>query len=72
MLDDDLKVPLDGQPKKPTTMSPFAVVVTDGATANQLLGVNAPLCESTGVDFWMSLKSRTAPAAFAAEDQDQL
>jgi hypothetical protein len=40
--------------------------------ANQLLGVNAPLCESTGTDFSIPLKSRIAPAAAAAADQDQL
>jgi hypothetical protein len=72
MRDDDLKVPLDARPKKPTTMSPFPVVVTEGATARKLSGLNAPLCESTGADFWTSLKSRIAPAAFAGEAQDQL
>jgi hypothetical protein len=72
MREDDLKVPLAARPKKPTTMSPFPVVVTEGASANQLFGLNAPLCESTGADFRTSLKSRIAPAAFAGEDQDQL
>jgi hypothetical protein len=53
-------------------MSSFSVVVTEGATANQLWGVNAPLCESTGVALSMPLKSRIAPAAVAVVGQDQL
>jgi hypothetical protein len=72
MLEGDRSGLFDASPKKPTTMSSFAVVVTEGATANQLLGVNAPLCESTGTDFSIPLKSRIAPAAAAAADQDQL
>ena len=72
MLEGDLRALPSAIPKKPTTMSLFAVVVTDGATANQFLGVNAPLCESTGVVCAIPLKSSTAPAAMAAEDHDQL
>ena len=63
---------LEARPKKPTTMSSFAVVVTEGATANQLWGVKAPLCESIGIALSMPLKSRIAPAAVAVVDQDQL
>jgi hypothetical protein len=67
----DLRVWLEETPKKPTTMSPAAAVVSEGATATLLLGVNAPLCESTGVDRSRPLKSRIAPAAVAVEGQDQ-
>jgi hypothetical protein len=50
-------------PKKPTTMSFGAVVVTEGAMTDLLAGVNAPLCESTGEDRLRPLKSTTLPAA---------
>jgi hypothetical protein len=49
-------------PKKPTTMSSGAVVVTEGATTDLLAGVNAPLWESTGDDRFTPLKSTTLPA----------
>jgi hypothetical protein len=49
--------------KKPTTVSFFAVVVTDGATNEVLCGTYAPLCESTGEVGSIPLKSRIAPAA---------
>jgi hypothetical protein len=58
-----LIVLLEAMPKKPTTTSPAVVVVTDGATKDRLVGVNAPLCESTGADTSMPLVSRIAPAA---------
>jgi len=57
--------------KKPSTMSFFAVVVTDGATNDVLSRVNAPPCESTGEVVSMPLKSRIAPAADACEPTDQ-
>jgi hypothetical protein len=59
-------------PKKPTTRSPAAVVVTDGATKNRFSSVKAPLCESTGVDTSTPLTSRIAPAAEADEPKVQL
>jgi hypothetical protein len=49
-------------PKKPTTRSPSAVVVTDGAMKDRLAGVNAPLCESTGIDPAAPLTSTIEPA----------
>jgi hypothetical protein len=58
--------------KKPTTVSFFAVVVTDGALNEVLRGVNAPLCESTGELVSTPLKSRIAPAAEACESTDQV
>jgi hypothetical protein len=72
MREGDLSGLFEAMPKKPTTMSSFAVVVTEGAPVNQLWGVNAPLCESTGVARSMPLKSRIAAAAVAVEAQDQL
>ncbi len=72
MPEGDHSVLVEARPKKPTTMSSLAEVVTDGATANLLSGVDAPLCESTGADWSMPLKSRIAPAAVAVEDQVQL
>jgi hypothetical protein len=54
-------------PKKARTMSPGALVVTDGATKELLCAVNAPLCESRAVDRSMSLRSRMAPAAETVE-----
>jgi hypothetical protein len=50
-------------PKKPTTMSFGALVVTEGAMIDLLAGVDAPLCESTGEDRLRPLKSTTLPAA---------
>jgi len=58
--------------KNPTTVSLFAVVVTDGAPNDVLRGVNAPLCESTGELVSMPLKSRIAPAAEACEPTSQV
>jgi hypothetical protein len=58
-------------PKKPTTTSVGDVVMTEGARIDLLLGVNAPLCPSTGALRAMPLKSRTAPAAAALEESDQ-
>jgi hypothetical protein len=49
--------------KKPTTISFGAVVVIDGAAKDALSGVNAPLCESIGVDRSTPLTSRIAPTA---------
>ncbi|MFL5903199.1 MAG: hypothetical protein ACJ75Q_10995 [Gaiellaceae bacterium] len=57
--------------KNPTTTSPAAVVLTDGATNERLLGVNAPLCESTGEAEAMPLKSRIDPPRGEGEDTDQ-
>jgi hypothetical protein len=57
--------------KKPTTRSPFAVVVTDGAENEVPWRVNAPLWESTGEVVSIPLKSRIAPAAEACEPTDQ-
>jgi hypothetical protein len=56
--------------KKPSTMSFFVVVVTDGATNEVLRRVNAPPCESTGEVVSMPLKSRIAPAADVCEPTD--
>jgi hypothetical protein len=53
--------------KKATTRSPAALVVTDGATNDLLVGVNAPLCESTGADTSTPSTSRIAPAADTSE-----
>ena len=58
-------------PKNPTTTSSDAVVITEGARIDLLVGVNAPLCESTGDDRAMPLKSKTEPAAAAREASDQ-
>ena len=57
--------------KKPTTTSPGTVVVIDGAVANLVSGMNAPLCASIGVVRSTFLKSRTAPVAEDDEDSDQ-
>ena len=57
-------------PKKPMTMSPGTVVVTDGAVGNLVSGVKAPLCESIGVRRSTFAKSRIAPVAEAAELSD--
>lgn len=54
-------------PKKPTTTSPGTVAVTEGARGYFVLGVKAPLWESTGVVRSTFLKSRTPPVA---EDPD--
>jgi hypothetical protein len=59
-------------PKKPTTISPAIVAVTDGAAKERLSGVNAPLCESMGADESIPLTSRIAPAADTAEARVQL
>jgi len=59
-------------PKKPTTMSPADVVVTEGARMDMLPDVKAPLCESTGVAGSTFLKSMTAPAADVCDPRDQL
>ena len=60
-------VQTDVMAKKATTRSPAALVVTDGATNDVLIGVNAPLCESTGADTSTPSTSRIAPAADASE-----
>jgi hypothetical protein len=65
-----LSVLLPVRPKKPTTTSSDAVVVSEGAGTFLLWGVNAPLCESTGDDFARPLKSKTAPAAAALDASD--
>jgi hypothetical protein len=57
----DWSVLIEVVAKKPTTRSPAAVVVTDGAWNERLLVVNAPLCESTGLVVETPLKSRIAP-----------
>jgi hypothetical protein len=57
--------------KKPTTMSPGTVVLTDGAVGYRVLGMNAPLCESIGVVRSTFLKSRIAPVNEASEASDQ-
>jgi hypothetical protein len=53
--------------KKPTTMSPAAVVVTEGARIDRLEGAKAPLCESTGACTATPLTSTSAPAAATDE-----
>jgi hypothetical protein len=53
--------------KKPTTMSPGTVAVTDGAVGNLVFGSDAPLCESIGVRRSTFLKSRIAPVPEADE-----
>jgi hypothetical protein len=63
---------LDAIVKNPTTTSPGTVVVTGGATALRVFGVNAPLCESTGVVRSTFLKSRIAPVAEDVAASDQL
>ena len=59
-------------PKKPTTRSPSVVVVTDGATKDRLPGVNAPLCESTGIDAAAPLTSTIEPAIEARDASDHV
>jgi hypothetical protein len=63
---------LDAIAKNPTTTSPGTVVVTEGATAFRAFGVNAPLCESTGVARSTLLKSRIAPVADDVDASAQL
>jgi hypothetical protein len=63
---------LEVMAKKPTTMSPAVVVLTDGATKDRRCGVNAPLCESIGADASMPSTSRIAPAAETGEARVQL
>ena len=57
--------------KKPTTMSPETVVLTDGAVGYLVLGVNAPLCASIGVVRSTPLTSRMPPVAEDAEPRAQ-
>jgi hypothetical protein len=59
-------------PKNPTTRSPSAVVVTDGATKDKRSGVKAPLCESTGIETSAPLTSRIAPAIETDESSDHV
>ena len=59
-------------PKKPTTMSSRAVVVTEGALTDLLAGVNAPLCESTGDERSRPLKATTLPVAEAGAASDHV
>ncbi len=66
-----LRLVLEATPKKPTTTSLSAVVLTEGATTTELLGVNAPLCESTGAERSSPLKSRIAATAVTLGDHDQ-
>lgn len=63
---------LEVMPKNPKTTSPPAVVVIDGATKDRALGVNAPLCESTGVDTFIPCTSAIDPATEADEPRVQL
>jgi len=62
---------LEDTPKKPTTTSLAAVVVSDGAEALPVSGVNAPLCASTGLVRSRPLKSRIAPIALVRDEKDQ-
>ena len=57
--------------KNPKTTSPAAVVVIDGATNDRLLGVNAPLCESTGWDTSIPCTSTIDPATETDEAKVQ-
>jgi hypothetical protein len=59
-------------PKKPTTMSPAAVVVTEGAANDPLFGVKAPLCESIGEAGSTFVKSVMLPTCPTAEDADHV
>ncbi len=70
MPDGGLIVLLADMPKKPITMSPGTVVVTEGAVGNVLPLAKAPLCESMGVVRSTFLKSRIAPVAEEAEASD--
>jgi hypothetical protein len=54
---------LEVMPKKATMSSPAELVVIDGARRDLLIGVNAPLCESTGADASTPLASMIAPDA---------
>jgi hypothetical protein len=58
--------------KKPTMTSPAVVVVSDGAAKDLRSGVNAPLCESMGVDASTPSTSRIAPVAETGEARVQL
>jgi hypothetical protein len=58
--------------KKAMTRSSAVLVVTDGATKDVLVGVNAPLCESTGVDTSTPSTFRIAPAADTVEASVQV
>jgi hypothetical protein len=57
--------------KKPTTMSPGTVAMTEGAVGYRVFGMNAPLCESIGAVRSTFLKSRIAPVTEDAESSDQ-
>ena len=59
-------------PKNPKTTSPAAVVVIDGATKDRALGVNAPLCESIGVETSIPCTSTIDPATETDEAKVQL
>ena len=59
-------------PKNPKTTSPAAVVVIDGATKDRALGVNAPLCESIGMDTSIPCTSTIDPATETDEAKVQL
>ena len=63
---------LEVMPKNPRTTSPAAVVVIDGATKARPLGVNAPLCESTGADTSIPRTSAIDPATETDEPKVQL
>jgi hypothetical protein len=58
--------------KNPKTTSPAAVVVIDGATKDRLLGVNAPLCESTGSDTSIPCTSTIDPVTETDDAKLQL
>jgi hypothetical protein len=64
-----LIVLLDVIPKKLTTKSSPLVVVIDGAANEVLVGVNAPLCESIGIDPSTPLTSSIAAAADTDEER---
>ena len=63
---------LDVMPKNPSTRSPALVVVTEGAEKDVSVAVNAPLCESTGVDGSTPSTSTIAPAADADASNAQV
>jgi hypothetical protein len=63
---------LEVMPKKATMSSPAVLVVIDGARKDVLVGVNAPLCESTGADASIPLASMIAPAAETEEASVQV
>jgi hypothetical protein len=58
---------LEVLPKKATMSSRSELVVIDGARRDVLIGVNAPLCESTGADASIPLASMIAPEAETEE-----